>query len=145
MTNPWLIAVLGWLAAASVTRAVTADAVFAPIRVVHHAKASARAQVLLARIRAMPPDHPRRWRAVRRYETQVAWADFWNCPWCMGFWVYSVASVAAWAAFGFPFHVWGGPAWFTVPAVALAGRWLYGILVKWLDPQDGPPVRVLQD
>lgn len=132
--NPVVIAVLAWLAGASVVRAVTADAVFAPLRVVHQQKVTQRALALRDSIRAMPPDHPKRWQRTRRFEWLVAWADFFACPWCMGFWVYAATSVLAWLALGLPGSVWGGPAWFTVPAAALAARWVYGIVVKWVDP-----------
>ena len=142
--NAAVLAVLAWLAAASVTRAVTADGFFAPLRVVHHARVQQRAQMLLTNLRSMPPDHPRRWAVARRYEWLVAWSEFFTCPWCVGFWVYAAASVAAWAALGFPAVLWGGAAWFSVPAAALAGRWIYGMLAKWLDPvQPTTPVTLL--
>jgi hypothetical protein len=48
--------------------------------------------------------------------------------------VYGLMAVAVWAAVGFPAVLWGGYVWFTVPAAALAARWIYGVLVKWLDP-----------
>lgn len=142
--NPIVIAILGWLAAASAVRAVTADAVFAPIRVVHQQRVTQRALLLRESIRAMPPDHPKRWGRTRRFEWLVAWADFYACPWCIGFWIYAVAALVSWVAMGCPASVWGGPAWFTVPAAALAGRWVYGVVVKWVDPNpsDAPPVTV---
>lgn len=137
-TNPLLIAILGWLAAASATRAVTADAVFAPLRVVHQQQVTGRALVLRDTIRAMPPDHPKRWSKTRKFEWLLAWADFYGCPWCIGLWVYAATAATAWVAMGFPAVVWGGQAWFTVPAAALAGRWVYGIVVKWVDPAPHP-------
>jgi hypothetical protein len=125
--------VLMWLGAASVTRAITSDAIFAPWRVVHEKRIGERAVVVRDSIQAMPPDHPLRWRKARRFEALVAWSAFPGCPWCVGWWVYGLAAFVAWLAMGLPAEVWGGPAWFTVPAVWQGGRWLYGIVAPWVD------------
>lgn len=137
--NQVWVAIWMWLAGASVTRAITADAVFAPWRVVHQKRQEDRAAIAREEIRSMPPDHPLRWKKARRYEGILAWADFFGCRWCVGWWVYGAAALVGWFAMGMPHYVWAGPAWFTVPAVWQASRWLYGIVAPWLDPPPRAP------
>ncbi len=140
--NSAVVAVLAWLAAASITRAITTDSIFAPWREVRKVRYNERANSLREQIHAMPPDHPRRWSKARRYEWLVASGGFFSCPWCVGFWVYLAVAAVAWLALGTPDVIWGGSAWFTVPAAALAGRWLYGVMVPLVDPPHSDPVVV---
>ncbi len=77
-------------------------------------------------------------RTWMKVASKVDWAavreGFLGCPWCVSFWVYLIMSVTAWwIALGAAYVVLGAPFWFTIPMIALAFRWIYGVVAGWVD------------
>lgn len=75
------------------------------------------------------------WRKVaRRLARLEIYMSFLSCPWCVGIWVYLVATLSTWAlVLGFAGTVLGLPAWFVLPALTLAFSWLYCLIVNLVD------------
>lgn len=138
--------VIAWFAAAALTWIITNTTLLAWFRLVHKARYDKRANELLVNtINQMPPDDPRRWRLLRRYEILVAYAGFPGCIKCVGFWMYTLTAVASWLSLGTPATLWGVQSWFALPALVLGGWWVFVILAEWLEPPSTAPVTVVRN
>lgn len=142
MTNVLFIFILGWLAAARLTRLVVVDDLLDPLHewvekrwrtgmekfvqagVDEHSKALTpeRAKVLKGR-------HDRTYRRWKWVSKMI------SCYWCAGLWWFllltAVAAVATLDRGGW--QILGGPAWFTLPTAALGAHWLYALANLWAD------------
>lgn len=137
--------IIGWFAAAGLTGIITNTSLFAWFRLVHKARYDKRANELLTgTINQMPPDDPRRWRLLRRYEILVAYAAFPGCRKCVGFWMYTLTALIAWLSLGFPGTLWGVQSWFAFPALVLGGWWVFVTLDERLEPPSTAPVTVVR-
>lgn len=96
MISPWL-AILSFLAAARITRIITRDSITQPLRT---------------------------W-LVNRLGIDSKWSELLQCDWCMGVWVATAVTGAAWA--------WGGHWWIGWPMYALAAAQVTG----WLASREG--------
>lgn len=138
--------VVGWFAAAGATWIITSTSLLAWYRLVHKARYEQRASNLMANtINQLPPDDPRRWNLLRRYEILVAYGDFPGCRKCVGFWMYLLTAFLTWLSLGFPGTLWGVQSWFVIPALILGGWWIFVILAGWLEPPSPAPVTVMRN
>jgi hypothetical protein len=144
-SNPALTLVIAWFAAAALTWIITATSLLAWFRLVHKARYEQRANQLLNNtINQLPPDDPRRWRLLQRYEILVAYGEFPGCRKCVGFWMYVLTALAAWLSLGGPGTLWGIPSWFAMPALVLGSWWIFVILAQWLEPPSPSPATVVR-
>lgn len=144
--NPLLTLVTAWFAAAGLTWIITSTSLLTWFRLVHKARYEKRAGELLSNtINQLPPDDPRRWRLLRRYEILTAYAEFPGCRKCVGFWMYVLAAIASWLSLGCPGTLWGVSSWFVMPALTIGAWWVFVILQAWLEPSPSPaPVTVVR-
>lgn len=157
--NQWLLLSLVFLIGASITRFFNADKLFAPIRdrveeywmrrgiallraesaaaLVHNADYLKPESIQDMKVqvyrRAFLGDQ--RWRNVAwRLDWYDVYDGFVKCPWCVSVWVFLAVEIFAWVAvLGAPWTVWGGPWWLMLPGLALAFRWIYGLVAGNLD------------
>lgn len=133
--NALMTLLVGWFAAAGATWIITSTSLLAWFRLVHKARFDMRASELLrGTIERLPPDDPRRWKLLRRYEILVAYGEFPGCRKCVGFWMYVLTALAAWLSLECPETLWGIQSWFVLPALVVGGWWIFVILSQWLEP-----------
>lgn len=145
--NPLLTLIIAWFAAAGLTWIITATSLLTWLRLVHKARYDKRAADLMSgTINQLPPDDPRRWRLLRRYEILVAYAAFPGCRKCVGFWMYVLTALVSWLSLGSPETLWGVQSWFALPALVVGGWWIFVILdEQWLEHTAPPaPVTVVR-
>jgi hypothetical protein len=144
--NPTLVLIVGWFAAAGLTWLITNTSLLAWFRLVHKARYDKRATELLNNtINQLPPDDPRRWNLLRRYEILVAYGAFPGCRKCVGFWMFTLTAVVSWLSLGCPGTVWGVVSWFVFPALVIAGWWIFVVLDERLEPSSSAPVTVIRN
>lgn len=144
--NPTFTLVVGWFMAAGLTWLATNTSLLAWYRLVHQARYDRRAADLLSNtINQLPPDDPRRWKLLQRYEILIAYAALPGCIKCVGFWMYVLTAVVSWLSLGRPETLWGAQSWFVFPALVVAGWWIFVILAERLEPPSSPPVTVLRN
>lgn len=157
--NQYLLLLLAFLAAASITRFANADKLAAPfrdrvdeywthraiellrenaaaalIRNADYAKAESVMEMKAAVYRLAFLGDEKWRRAAWKLDWMDVYEGFLKCPWCVSFWVFAAVDLTAWlVVLGAPWNVWGGPWWVTVPCVVLGSRWIYGLLAANLD------------
>lgn len=137
--------VVAWFAAGAVTWIITKTSLLAWFRLVHKARYERRAGELLnGTINQLPPDDPRRWNLLRRYEILVAYAEAPGCIKCVGFWMYTLTALTAWLSLKCPGILWGAQTWFAIPALVLGGWWVFVTIADWLEPPSPAPVTVVR-
>ena len=101
MALPYLLLFVTALAAARITRLITADKISEPIR---------------------------EWIVRKRGpESQISYLIY--CRWCTGLYASIVASICVWFGAGLR-HLMPVSGWFAIPALALAFSYLIGLLVR---------------